>query len=107
MKVIGTSDQGYLIAASANEIANLFGWSSTYAEEWKAHLKAEERDSQWASGLIGMEINVGTAYEQLAWLRRRDREFDDLVKSLRKTADMIQDHRPLFDAIVADKPKVA
>ena len=102
MKIIGKSEQGYLLAASEQELPNLFGWSSTYSDEWKAHLKAEKRGGSYGT-LIGMEVKVGIAYEQLAWLRRRDREFDDLVKALRKTADAIQDHRPLFDAIIGDK----
>lgn len=58
-------------------------------------------------GKSGQGYLIVASEDEIAWLRSRDREFDDLVKSLRKTADMIQDHRPLFDAIVADKPKVA
>jgi len=34
MKVIGKSEQGYLLAATEDEIAKLFGWHGTYAQHW-------------------------------------------------------------------------
>ena len=107
MKVIGKSQQGYLIAASEREIQELFGFD--YGDkEWEAVKKAHERaPGNYSSGLVGLEINVSAAYSQLTWMRRRDSEFDCLVKSLRKTADEIQNSKPLFDLIIADKPSAA
>lgn len=107
MKVIGKSQQGYLIAASEYEIEQLFGFGYG-AKEWDEVRKTHERTpGNYNSGLVGLEINVSAAYNQLAWMRRRDREFDDLVKTLRKTADEIQNSKPLFDLIIADKPSAA
>lgn len=101
MKVIGKSDAGYLIAASENEIANLFGFYWAGEEKYKAMVKTAGHDG--SRGLIGMEIKPTEAYTQLSWLRSRDVEFDSLCKQLRNTADAIQNHKPLFDRIVGDK----
>ena len=107
MKVIGKSQDGYLIAATATEIAQLFGHYSANSDEFKAEAEIQGiRSNSWnfARGeLVGMEINVGVAYERLAWLERRKSEFDGLVKDLREMADKIDDHRPLFDKIVDGK----
>lgn len=101
MKVIGKSDAGYLIAASEREIANLFGFYWEGEDRYKAHLKNCGRSD---SNLIGLTIHPNEAYNQLSWLRSRDKEFDKLCEQLRKTADAIQNHKPLFDLIIADKP---
>ena len=105
MKVIGKSDAGYLIAASEQEIANLFGFYWEGEDKYRATLDALGHKAPYSGqrSLIGLEIKPSTAYDQLSWLRSRDREFDELVKKLRATADAIQDHRPLFDAIVGGK----
>lgn len=107
MKVIGKSGAGYLIAASESEIANLFGHYSS-EDAFKAELDRQlGRNGYHRGDLIGLEIRPNVAFNQLLWLRRRDREFDELVKKLRETADAIQDHRPLFDSIIGDKEKTA
>lgn len=104
MKVIGKSEQGYLIAATEDEIANLFGFYFAHQDRYRALLDEKlGRNGYHRNDLIGLEIKPTLAYQQLSWLRERESEFDELCKQLRKTADMIQDHRPLFDAIVADK----
>ena len=107
MKVIGTYQDGYLIAATATEIAQLFGHYSANTAEFRAEAESQDiRSYSWDfenGELIGMEIKVGVAYERLAWLERRKSEFDGLVKALRSTADKIDDHRPLFDKIVDGK----
>lgn len=109
MKIIGKSEQGYLISAGESEIANLFGFSSLYDKAWEEHLKVEKRDSNGHRNkdLVGMQINVSAAYAQLEWMRRRDSEFDRLCRQLRETADEIQNHKPLFDNIIGDKPAAA
>lgn len=111
MKVIGKSDAGYLIAASEHEIANLFGFSSSYDNDYRGLVERAGHFNSSSYGpqkdLIGMEIRPSEAYNQLAWLRQRDREFDQLCKQLRSTADAIQNSQPLFDLIIADKPSGA
>ena len=107
MKVIGKSQQGYLIAASEYEIQELFGFGYG-SKEWDAVREAHKRvPGNYNSDLVGLEINVSHAYNQLVWLRRRDRDFDDLVKALRDTANKIHDSKPLFDLVIADKPSAA
>lgn len=107
MKVIGKSERGYLIAASDTEIANLFGFSR-YDDAWKDTVRAGVGYNNYqADNLVGLEIHVATAYAQLEWMRRRDREFDEMTKNLRNLADQIQNTKPLFDSIIGDKPKVA
>ena len=105
MKVIGKSEQGYLITATADEIANLFGhgWNSDDFRKVAKEAGAKDTGRWDGPDLVGVEINVGVAYERLAWLERRKSEFDSLVRDLRKMADKIDDHRPLFDKIVDGK----
>lgn len=108
MKVIGKSEGGYLISASENEIANLFGFYWAGEEKYKAILKDAGYGGGYNDkGLIGLTINSTEAYQQLSWLRSRDGEFDRLCKQLRDTADAIQNHKPLFDRIIQDKKAVA
>jgi hypothetical protein len=104
VKVIGKSQDGYLIAATEREIANLFGFYWEGEDKYKAALKEQGvGDHYGGRDLIGLTIKPAEAYQQLSWLRSRDREFDDLCKKLRETADAIQNHKPLFDVIVGDK----
>lgn len=87
MKVIGKSEQGYLLTATEGEIANLFGFYWAGDDKFRALLDEKlGRNGTHRSDLIGLVINSSVAYEQLSWIRRRDREFDDLVNALRKTA---------------------
>lgn len=104
MKVIGKSTEGYLIAATDKEIANLFGFYWAGQEEF---ITALEKQGRGCSDLVGLTIHPDVAYNRLSWLKSREGEFDRLCKKLRDTADMIQDHRPLFDAIAADKDDAA
>jgi hypothetical protein len=109
VKVIGESADGYLITASRDEIANLFGFYWASDEKYRAELKkqlGEDLDSSYGQrrgSLIGLTIHPSQAFSQLSWLRQRDAEFDGLCKRLRETADAIQNHKPLFDTIIGDK----
>lgn len=108
MKVIGKSEDGYLIQASESDIANLFGFGWSGEEKYKQLLKDELGDYRARNGnLIGLEIKASVAYRRLSWLRKRASEFDRLCKQLRSTAEMIEQHEPLFDAIAADKDEAA
>ena len=90
MKIIGkTEDQKYLIEASEYDIANLFGeYSASYLRDKKIKLEP------------GLIIEVSTAFNKLEWLQRRNREFNDLVKSLREAADKIECNKPLFNRVI-------
>lgn len=104
MKVIGKTNDGLLLSASESELANLFGFYWSGDKEWQAVL--DELGFKHRGGsrdLTGLEIKPDIAYNRLSWLKKREREFDDLCKTLRDTADKIQDSRPLFDRIAADK----
>lgn len=91
MEIIGKSKEGFLIAASEDDIAHILGEYSAYRlREKKIEIK------------IGMVINVSPAYERLYWLENRNRDFDQLCRSLRYAADLIDDKRPLFDSISGD-----
>lgn len=107
MKVIGKSEQGYLISATEREIAQLFGRYPSEDAFKKILNEQLGREGFHGRDLVGLEIEPGIAFQQLAWLRRRDREFDDLCSALRKAADMIQDHRPLFNKIAGDDSNAA
>ena len=106
MKVIGKSEAGYLIAATESEIGDMFGVTSIYGDEWKK-VREELRRKTYSDSLVGLQINVSAEYARLAWLRRRNEDFKCLVESLRKTADTIEASKPLFEAVVGDKPNAA
>ena len=93
MKIIGKGQSGkFLIEATDREIANLFGfyWEGQLRE---AGIKLEP----------GMEIDPSKEYDKLAWLRKRNQDFNDLVKHLRRTADLIDNNRGAFDKIIQDQ----
>lgn len=107
MKVIGRTDDGYLISATDDEIAKLMGYYWPGEDGFTAALDAARGPHIAARGpsrgdLSGFEFSPDLAYEQLAWLRKRNERFDDLCSSLRKMADTIQAHRDVFDRTIQD-----
>lgn len=92
MKIVGTAAEGkLLIEATPNEVANLFGF------HWEGELRERKIELK-----PGMEINASIEYQKLAWLRSRNRDFDDLVRHLRATANSIENNRGAFDSILQD-----
>jgi len=53
MKIIGKTDEGFLISAESKEIARLIGFYSEYEEKYKQLT-------------LGDEINMNAMYEQLS-----------------------------------------
>jgi len=87
----------YLITATEREIEQLYGPNKDF-----------DRQTSWyksnnSGSLVGLKIDVDTAYLQLAWLQRRDSEFYKLCKALRDTAEHIESSKPLFDRVIGDK----
>ena len=107
MKVIGLtgySGRSYLIEATEREISQLFGNTD---REW-ADTKLRHMRPAYGSdmpSIVGLEINVEAAYAQLAWLRRRNAEFIELIHKLRSTASAIEDSRPLFTMVTGEDAK--
>lgn len=93
MKIIGTAGSDsyrtkFLLEATEEEIAGLFG---LYGSELR------EQSIKIEPGLV---IKVNEEFCKLQWLRRRAREFSDLTKKLRETADAIDASEPAFENIV-------
>lgn len=86
MKIIGRSENGYIINATHDEVVNLLGYYSKYAQEYKNK----------AIG-IGSEINVSDMYNQLYKLAN---SHDDIVRAkdaLKKCIENLELVNPLVN----------
>ena len=98
MKVIGETEEGVLLTASKDEIANLFGAYSAYQMD-EIGMKSGDIEP-------GLEINVKGAYEKLRWLEHRGHEFNDLRRRLREALERLENDVPLFKRIVDAEPNL-
>ena len=81
MKVIGKAENGYIITASKEEIANLNGLYSEYADGFKVE--------------IGDEINIKEMYRIAA----RAKQIRSMDKELRRVVDCIQESIRTIDFV--------
>lgn len=86
MKIVGTSEQGLLIAATPDEITRLIGFYYTGAQGCP-------------SLVVGMEIKVNDMYNQLRDLKSKEDSMRDIAAQLRVCATLIESHDPLFRAL--------
>ena len=81
MKIIGKGqNEKFLIEASTNEIANMFGEYYTTSLLREQNIKIE----------IGLEINMTAAYRKLSVLLKRQKEFDQLKQDLQTAINNIE-----------------
>jgi hypothetical protein len=78
MKIIGKTENGFVLIASADEVANLIGYHSKYSDA-----KAV-RDLD-----VGSEIRVAEMYRHLSRLGHAKQEISDMAAKLRAAADLI------------------
>ena len=76
MKIIGYTENGYMIDANREEIANLIGYYDTYSDEYK--------NKQIG---IGSEIQVHEMYNQLYQLAYKS---EDISRTKEKLAECIK-----------------
>jgi len=81
MKIIGKGQNGkFLIEASTDEIANLFGEYYYRETMKKAGIKIEP----------GLEIKIDIAYRKLSVLLKRQKEFNQLKQDLQTAINNIE-----------------
>ena len=86
MKVIATTEDGFIIEASKNDIANLTGYYSTYDKDFKK-LK------------IGDEIAIHDMFVQLYTLEKKKQDLSQTVKTLRNLADLLEPACPVIEKV--------
>ena len=68
MKIIGKTEDGFILDVSAKEIANLIGYYSEYSDPFKVK--------------VGDEIAISDMYRQLDALAAQDKEIQDCRNTL-------------------------
>lgn len=89
MKIIGNTENGYLIDASREEIANLIGYYDTYGNEYK-----NKRIG------IGSEIQVHEMYNQLYHLAYKYVDISKAKENLSKCIELLDLVQPVIDVSV-------
>ena len=83
MKVIGKSQNGFILDASSQEVARLIGYYSSY--------------EKGATSSVGDEIQVDKMYEQLYKLEHNQPELRKVVDTLRGLADLLEPVCPVLE----------
>jgi hypothetical protein len=94
MKVIGKTEDGYIIDASGDEVANLIGYYGTYSL----------RDSNRVI-YVGDKINISGMYKQLYNLKNNEPKLKEVVKTLRGLADLLEPCCPVIEAQIKEEAK--
>lgn len=92
MKVIGESEDSFIIEASKNEIANLIGYYSKYDSKFKIN--------------AGDQINISDMFKQLYNLEHNKPELSKVVNTLRNLADSLEPVCPVIEKSVIEAVKV-
>ncbi len=88
MKVIGITQNGFILESSRDEVANLIGFYSAYSD------KAKINDLK-----TGTEIKVSDMYSQLYGIAAIRRKITDAQKELRAAADKLDPVVPILPVI--------
>jgi len=88
MKIIGKTENGYIIEASKDDVANLIGYYSHYSKEVNIS--------------VGDEIQVSKMYQQLHDLERSQPEMRKVVSTLRGMADLLEPVCPVIEKRVKE-----
>jgi hypothetical protein len=92
MKVIGKTENGYIIEASRDDVANLVGYNSQYSTGYK-------------SLSVGDEILVSKMFRQLYDLEHHQPELQKVVNTLRGMADLLGPVCPVIEKQVKEAAK--
>jgi len=88
MKVIGKSQNGFILDASSQEVARLIGYYGSYKDG--------------ATPSVGDEIQVNKMYEQLYELKHNEPELKKVVDTLRGLADLLEPVCPVLEAQIKE-----
>ncbi len=89
MKIIGKTKEGYILDASANEVANLIGYYGEYS------LKQGN-----VSLGIGEEIKISQMYDQLYKLHVKHNEIEAAKEKLSECIKYMNEVQPVIDVKV-------
>ncbi len=89
MKIIGTTQNGYLIDATREEIIRLVGY----------HYDSKEPPPNIS---VGDEINVAAMFGQLYSLKRCEKDLRATAVKLREAADLLEAVPPIAREITAE-----
>ena len=90
MKIIANTENGCLIEARTDELANLVGYYSKY-------------DGDFRQLKIGDEINVSAMYSQLYKMKSHEKELTSASKQLQLIAQNINLINPVISEIMEEK----
>jgi hypothetical protein len=95
LNIIGKTEDGYILDASNNEVANLIGYHSDY------HMRAETKKTI----SVGDNIQISVMYQQLYNLKNNEPKLKDTVKMLRGLADSLEPVCPIIEAQIKGATK--
>lgn len=90
MKVIGKSQDGYILQATSEEVANLIGF---YYMDGSVREKVK----------VGNEIAVNKMYKHLYFLQHHRKQIEDAIGSLNKSIRHLEEVNPVIDSIQIDE----
>lgn len=91
MKIIGRTNNGYILDASKDEVANLIGYYGSYSLDKNIDLN------------VGNEINIAQMYKQLYDLHHRHEEIDRAKVKLAECIKNMEDVLPVIDVNIDNK----
>ena len=93
MKIIGQTNDGFLVAMTAEEIAKAAGYSGIYDEGWMTALKRAGRYDR-ETPPIGMKIEVQAAYDFHSRVQQHEAAARKSAGTLRALADLLDGSMP-------------
>jgi hypothetical protein len=85
MKIIGESQDGFILQASKSEVANIVGHYSNYSEGFKAN--------------VGVEIQIAAMYQNLKELANSKQALEEAGKVLHRLADSLKIVEPIIEEV--------
>ena len=92
MKIIGKTENGYIVEASKDDVANLVGYHGQY-------------DTKYKPLSVGDEILVSKMFRQLYELKNNQPELQKVVGTLRNLADLLEPVCPVIEAQIREAAK--
>ena len=87
MKIIAKTENGFLLEASKDEVANLLGEYSHY------HLKADVQEKL----KIGATIRINKMYERITNLDHKNKNVKAAITALRDMLELFAESEPIID----------
>lgn len=92
MRIIGKTDDGFILQATCDEVANFAGYYYAYSGEAKAHHFKPD---------VGVEIAIGEMYQQLYSLAGAIAKVRCAQSNLRAVADLLEPVCPLIQEAIS------